>query len=149
MDQQSVNAGVQRGQVGHGARVYLRINGKKVGYMTSVDGGENIEFQPVEVLDNLEVVEHVPVRYTVNLSASRVFLVNASLKKAGIFESVRGILSRQVFTLEVVDRVEGKVIQTFEGVRASSNSWSFEKGQISFNRMEFVAQRIRDVEGIN
>lgn len=78
-----------KGQVFSGARARLYLRGKVIGYATNVSGTEEIQYEPVEVLNHMQVIEFVPVGYRVSLNASRVRLIGDGASNAG---SMRGDL---------------------------------------------------------
>ena len=78
----------EKGRVFTGARARFSINGVKMGYATRVAGTEEIMWQPIEVLDNIEVEEHAPVGYNVSFTASFVRIVGSSMKAQGLFPKV-------------------------------------------------------------
>ena len=57
-------------EVFSGARSVFKLDQKPVGYAIGVSGTTGINYQPLNVLGHLEVVEHVPVSYTVEMSAN-------------------------------------------------------------------------------
>ena len=57
------------GKVFTGCRAKLLLRGVQIGYATSVTVRESTEFEPISVLDNIEVKEHAPIAYSVSLSA--------------------------------------------------------------------------------
>ena len=87
MTSASAQANIQPGNVATGSRVKLLLGGKPVGYATIASYSETIGYEPVAVLDQLEIVEHVPVSYDVTFTAARLYLVNKSLKS---LEYMRG-----------------------------------------------------------
>ena len=77
----------ERGLVFTGARARFLINGTRIGWATNVNGGEEIQFDPAEVIDNIEVQEFIPVAYRANLSASRIKIVGKTFRSQGFFPS--------------------------------------------------------------
>ena len=51
----------EKGNLFTGARARFSISGVKVGFARNVTVREEIQLDPVEVLDNIEVEEYVPV----------------------------------------------------------------------------------------
>ena len=68
-----------------GARARFKINQSAVGYAAGVSGSESIDYEPVDVLNLLEVKEFVPVAYRATLSAQIFRVIGSSLKRLGIF----------------------------------------------------------------
>lgn len=136
-----------RGLVLSGARARLMIEGVKVMYATNVSYGEEIQLDPVEVLDQLEVAEHVPVGYRVNFSAQMVRVITNSIKLrdgVAIFPRLEDILTSGELTATVEDRVTGTIVSNIERVRAASYNINVGARGIVLNDVQFVAIRIRD-----
>lgn len=136
-----------RGLVLSGARARLMIEGVKVMYATNVSYGEEIQLDPVEVLDQLEVAEHVPVGYRVNFSAQMVRVITNSIKLrdgVSIFPRLEDILTSGELTATVEDRVTGTIVSNIERVRAASYNINVGARGIVLNDVQFVAIRIRD-----
>ena len=75
-----------KGRMITGARARFSINGQKVGYAQGVTIADGIEYFPAEVLDNIEVEEHVPLSYRVNSFTCRMFrIVGDTVKSKGWF----------------------------------------------------------------
>ena len=77
-----------------GARARFFFNGTQIAYASGCDGSEEITYEPIQVLDNLPVKEHVPTGYRISFSATIVRTVGSgastdvapgSLKEQGIF----------------------------------------------------------------
>lgn len=142
----------EKGLVFTGARARFLINGIKIGFATNVSGSEEIQYDPVEVLDNLQVQEHVPIGYTCTLSASRVRLVNKTLKSQGFFPSVGGnaeahltnVLNAGDLACQVEDNATNAIFANYEQVRLASHNWTITARGIVANDMTFVAIRARD-----
>ena len=73
-----------KGNVFTGARARFIIEGRVIGFATNCSGGEEIRYEPVEVLDNIQVQEYVPVGYTVTFQASRVRLIGRSVRSPDV-----------------------------------------------------------------
>ena len=65
-------------QVFSGARAVFKIEGKVVGYTVGLSGTAAINYQPLNVLGTLAVVEHVPVAYTVEMNSQFARIAGAS-----------------------------------------------------------------------
>jgi hypothetical protein len=53
-----------------GARTIFRVNDKQVAFASGCDGSEEIMYEAVDVLDNVEVAEYVPVGYRVSFNCA-------------------------------------------------------------------------------
>lgn len=140
-----------------GARARFYFNGTQVAYASGCDGSEEIMMEPVEVLDNLPVKEHVPVGYRVTFNAN-IFRTVASgastdvapgsLKEQGIFPKfgTRGerILQMTPVTVFIQDRNTGKVLYVIEGVKPSSQNFSITARGIVAQNVQFVAIKMLD-----
>ncbi len=142
----------EKGLVFTGARARLMLNGVKIGWATDVSGSEEIQYEPIEVLDNFQVQEHAPIGYTVSLSASRVRIVKQTLKSQGFFPSVGGnsdehlqnVLSTGDLVLAVEDNQTGDIIAQYEEVRVASHNWQITARGIVMNNVTMVAVRAKD-----
>lgn len=141
-----------KGRVFTGARARLLVNGAPVGYARNCNGGESIDYEEVNVLDNIEVEEHVPTKYRVRFSAGFVRLVGETAKTLGHFprlggnpqEHLKNILTSGALTVAVEDNQTNAIICTLEQAKASSNNFSVDAVGIVARDMEFVAIRMRD-----
>ena len=79
---------MEKGRLLTGARSRFSIDGSKVGYARNVNITEEIEYQPVEILDNIRVEEHVPVAYRVTFTAGLFRIINETLKSLNLFPSL-------------------------------------------------------------
>ncbi len=145
-----------KGDVFTGARARLTVNGRVVGFATNCTGGEEIQYEPVTVLDNIQVQEFVPVGYTVNFQASRVRLINRSVKSpdVNIFPQlgqtpaahISNILAAEFSEMNAVieDTVSGAIFMLLEQVKLASYTFNITARGITGEDMSFVAIRLRD-----
>lgn len=141
-----------RGRVLSGARARFMLNGVKVAYTTSVTFGEEIQYDPVEVLDQLEVAEFVPVAYRVSLSAQMVRIVQNSIKLRdgiSIFPRLEDILTAGDLTATIEDKVTGSIIANIQFVKSSRYNMQIGARGIVMTDCEFVAILIRDESELN
>ena len=142
-----------KGRIMTGARALFMINSVKVGYAKTVTVSESIDYQPVEVIGNIEVEEHVPVAYRVSMTAAFFRLVGETVKSLGYFPSagtssddhLSNILTvSDVLQATIEDTKTGKVLATLEQVKLVSNNWNLDARGIMGNDVEFVAIRVKD-----
>lgn len=142
----------EKGRVLTGARARFLLGGKKVGYAQGVQVNEELEFQPIEALDNIEVEENVPIGYRVSMSAQLVRLVGASIKAAGYFppvgktpqEHLTNILQQGVLTAVIEDNKKNKRVAMVEEVKVSTNNTSISARGVVGVDVNMVAIRMRD-----
>lgn len=142
----------EKGKVFTGARARLLVNGVKVGYARGCSGREEIQYEPVEALDNIEVEENVPTRYRVTFSMEFVRVVGSTLKTAGIFpktgqnpeEHIRNVLTNGELAVTLEDNQTGQVIMTLEQAKASTQNFDVAATGIVGTNVDFVAIRLRD-----
>lgn len=143
---------MEKGRVLTGARARFLLNGKKVGYATRVAYSEELEYQPVDVLDNIQSEEHVPVGYRVQLSCGTVRIVGETVKSQGYFPSIgatpeehlNNVLVSGVLTATILDSKTGRPILQVEQVKLSSRSASVDARGMVGEDLTFVAIRARD-----
>jgi len=141
-----------KGRVFTGARARFLIGGIKVGYARNVNVTEEIRYDPIEVLDNIEVEEFVPVAYTVRLRASMFRLVGETLKSLGYFpktgsnteEHLLNVLTAGELTVTIEDSKTSKNVATIERVRIASHNWTVDARGVVGEDVEFLGIRMKD-----
>lgn len=136
-----------RGLVLSGARARFTINGVKVMYATNVSFSEEIQQDPVEVLDQLEVAEHVSTAYRVTMSAQMVRVITNPIKNRDgvvLFPRLEDILTHQEMTATIEDAVTGAIVATIQRVRPARYTQNIGAKGIVLTDVEFVAIRIMD-----
>lgn len=141
-----------KGNLFTGARARFSIEGVKVGFARNVTVREEIQLDPVEVLDNIEVEEYVPVAYRVTFSASIFRIVGETLKSLGYFpetgantaEHLTNILTTGELTATIEDTRTGKIFATLEQVRIQSHNWTIDARGVVGEDIEFVSIRLKD-----
>ena len=127
-----------------GARSRFKINGVIVGFASGVSGSESIDYEPVDVLDLLEVKEFVPVAYKATLSAQIFRLVGKSLKALGILPTEENILTSGDLTCTVEDKITGSTIAQFEMCKCAEHSFDVTARGITAEQVNFVTVRLKD-----
>lgn len=146
---------MEKGRIFTGARARFSVNGVKVGYARNVNVSEEIEYQPVEVLDNIEVEEYVPVAYRVTFTCSMFRIIGETLKSQGWFpatgtnteEHLSNILLTGEMSAQVEDTKSGKVFATLEQVKIQSHNWTIDARGIVGEDVTFNAIRVKDETG--
>jgi len=145
-------ADFDKGRVFSGARARLLVNGIKVGYARNCSGGESLQLEPVEAMDNVETEEFVPTRYRCRFSMGYVRIVGKTAKTDGYVPSLGGnsdehlsnILTNGDLVVTIEDNQTGLVIMTLEQARVQDHNWSIDATGIVGQDLEFVAIRMRD-----
>lgn len=141
-----------KGLIFTGARARVLVDGAPFGFATNVNGSEEIQYDPVEILDNIEVQEFVPIAYRVTLSASRVWVVTETLRQQGLFppgggsptQRLENILNQGEINFLVEDNQSGDSIALFEQVRVASHNFTIAARAIVSQDVNFVAIRMKD-----
>lgn len=142
----------EKGNLFTGARARFSLNGVKVGFARNVTVREEVQLDPVEVLDNIEVEEYVPVAYRVTFSASIFRIIGETLKSRNWFpntgqntqEHLTNILNTGDLTATIEDTRSGNIFATLEQVRIQSHNWTIDARGIVGEDVEFVAIRLKD-----
>lgn len=142
----------EKGRLFTGARALFSIENKKVGYARNVALTEEIQYDPVEVLDNIEVEEYVPVAYRVRFTASMFRIIGKTLKSEGFFpptgksasDHLINILTSGELTATIIDTFTDDVFCTVQQVKIASHNWTVDARGIVGEDMEFVAVRVFD-----
>lgn len=145
-----------------GARAIFKVGGQPVGYALDVSGSTGINYQPLNVLGHLEVVEHVPVSYVVSLNASMARIANGSrLNKKTSFPGLRSdldgnlespqlmpafgtnglnILQSGELSATIYDLVTKTSLYEIVGIKAENKNWNLAPGSILAEQISFVAR---------
>ena len=154
-----------------GARCIFRVNDKVVAYASGVDGSEEVMYEAVDVLDNVEVMEYVVVGYRASLNCAIFRTVSGttasgpnstqgprrvaegelgSIKKPsiGIFPRSTGtpseILTNGFMSATITDRLTGTTLERYEEVKATTRNFSITARGIVGQNVGFNAIRNRD-----
>jgi hypothetical protein len=148
-----------KGNVFSGARARFSINGTIVGYATNVAGSEEIIYEPIIVLDNIQVVEFVPVGYNVAFTAGRVRLIGDAAGEHGSLrntlqafpkigrnsqEHLLNILNLPDLTCQIEDPYANKIFMLLHDVRVASHNWAVAPRGVVGEDIAFVATRMMD-----
>lgn len=127
-----------------GARARFKIDGNIIGFAGGVNGSESIDYEPIDVLDLLEVREFVPVAYRATLSAQIFRVIGQSVKALGIFPTQENILTSGDLTCAVEDVKTGNTMAQFEACKAQEHSFDITARGIVSENVTFVTIRLRD-----
>lgn len=130
-----------------GARAIFLIDAVPVAFAGGVSGEEMIDYEPIDVLNLLEVKEHVPTSYRVSLNAQVFRVVGESLKKLGILPRQEDIISSGDLEATIQDDARvatGRTIALFQGVRCSGHTFDVTARGIVQDNVSFVAIRVLD-----
>jgi len=121
-----------------GARARFKIDGSIVGFAAGVSGSESVDFEPVDVLDLLEVREFVPVAYRATLSAQIFRVIGKSLKALGIMPKEDNILTSGDLTCTIEDKLTGETMAQFEACKAQEHAFDVTARGIVSENVTFV-----------
>ena len=127
-----------------GARARFKVNGTPVAYAAGVSGSESIDYEPVDVLDLLEVREFVPVAYRATLSAQIFRVIGQSLKEIGIFPQQQNILTSGDLDCTIEDKLTGETMAQFQCCKAQEHTFDVTARGIVSENVTFVTIRMRD-----
>jgi hypothetical protein len=142
----------EKGRVFTGARARFLLNGKKVGYARNVSGREEINYEDVNVLDNIQPEEQVATGYTCSMTSSLFRIVGESLKSQGWFPSIganpeehlKNILTNGDLVATIEDNQTGKIMATYEQVKVRGHNWTIDARGVVGEDVDFVAIRAKD-----
>jgi len=143
---------MEKGRIFTGARARFSLNGVKVGYARNVNISEENGYEPIEVLDNIEVEEFAPVSYRVTFTASMFRIVGETIKSNGWFpsngknttEHLANILTQGDLKATIEDSKTKKIIATVEQVKIASHNWTVDARSVVGEDVTFVCIRVHD-----
>lgn len=139
-------------EIATGARAKFSLRGIAVGFATNVDVRESITYEPVKVLDNIQVKEHVPIDYDVGMAADMIRIVNETIKSQNWFpkqgksasEHLLNMINLGEMEATIEDTITGKTICHVEGVKIAESSIRVTARGIVGQNVSMVAKRRRD-----
>jgi len=131
-------------QVMTGSRAIFSIGGNQVAYASNVSFNENIQYEPINVLDRLDVVEHAEVGYTVDFQCQNFRVPLASVKQLGIMSKFHEILKQGELTVDVVDENTGAIILLMTGVKLQARQTTADARGVMTETWSFVGKKAQD-----
>jgi hypothetical protein len=132
-------------QVFSGPRARFKLDGVTIAYAGGVSGEETIDYEAVDVLDLLEVKEHVPVAYRATLNAQLFRIIGNSLKAQGVFPRVSEIITSVALTAAIEDaELTGQTMALFTGVRTAGHTFDVTARGLVSENVNFVAIKVQD-----
>lgn len=134
-----------------GVRAKLRLDGKDIGYAVNVAISSDIEYGAIRTLDDIRVVQHVPLAYSASMSAAKVRLLNNPLDgsldlfpKTGrtSTEHLINVLNRTPFTA-IIEDARGTIIATVEDVLVTGVGSMISAGAVVMEDVSFVCRVVK------
>lgn len=133
------------GDIITGARARLEVEGIPVGFCTGVSIEETVEHQPVEVLDEIRVREHVPVAYRVNVSATKVRVFKKTATTFGFGFNLDDLKAGGTpLTMVIIDSVTGKSIGRVTDAKPEGRTQRIDARAITMVDVRFNAVLFED-----
>jgi hypothetical protein len=127
-----------------GARAIFRLGGTKIAYASNVSYNENIQYEPINVLDKLEVEEHAEVGYTVDFQCQTFRIPDGSVKQVGIMSRLEDILTQGELTAEIEDKNTGLILLNMTGVKLQARQSSVDARGVMTETWSFVGRKALD-----
>jgi hypothetical protein len=142
-------------QIQVGAGVVIKINGKVIGFATSLNFTRSQNLKTIYEVDNPMAVEIMPTTYSVSGSLTGFRLrdsggLDGTTIQAMDLSTINSFFYQKYVVIEVVDRITSKTIYTFRSVLFDQDSWNItNKNIITFNanfRAIFVSNEAGDTQ---
>jgi len=127
-----------------GARAVFLIDNVPVAFAGGTSGGEELQYDPIDVLNLLEVREFVPVAYHATLNAQIFRVVGKSLKALGIMPTEDNILTTGDLSAAIQDTITNETVALFQGVKCSGHNFDVTARGVVQEQVSFVAIRMLD-----
>jgi hypothetical protein len=130
-----------------GARAIFFLNGEKVAFSSNVTFNENIQYENINVLDNIAVREHAEVGYTVDLTCTNFRVPGQSIKQLGFMSRFNAILTQGELVAAIIDRNSAETLLTMTGVKLQGRSTTVDARGVMTETWSFVGKRSKDESG--
>ena len=131
------------------ALLYLGDSGNPIGWCTGVNAQETLEYAPIDVLGDIDIKGHEPVRRTVSMSAAFVRIKNESLATQKVWPrgNTFDVMAFDAMDAILYDPASGQAIFKIEGVYPQTRSWQVQKGSVVTVNATFYARKMLDELG--
>jgi len=130
-----------------GSRAQFQIGGYVIAYASNVSYNENITYEPINVLDKLQVEEHAETGYTVDLQCQNFRVVGQSVKALGIMPKLEQILTQGGMTATIVvgsGNATPTTILRMEGVKLQARQTTVDARGVMTETWSFVGIKSSD-----
>ena len=137
-------------EVFSGARCLLTIDGRVIGYARNASYSTTTNFEPVRVLGNIEVQEHVPTQYQVSFNVSSFNLVGGDVVGEGLMpaggqspdERLLNLLTSGELVAVFEDKKTNRAVARIEGLKLATNTVTMDASNAVGQDSTFVAKRV-------
>lgn len=132
-----------------GPRAKFTIDGTVVALGRSITVMDDYRYEPVEVLNNIEVLGHEPVGYTCSMRCQQILQVGQTLEDLG-FKAKKGsspqdhlanLLALPAMVGQVEDDPSDTIVRRVFGVKLASDDFSVDARGMASGDISFVATR--------
>jgi hypothetical protein len=135
----------------HGPRAIFTIRGTAIAYASNAQWSSSYQMTPIQVLGNIEVVQHIPTAYTATLSVNQLRLVNSNMQTLGFqsrigrtaAEHLRLLANVEELDATIEDQQEEVIIAQFIGLRVEGSSTSVGVNGIMEEQISFTCRRLQ------
>lgn len=132
---------ISKQKVVSGNIIRIKIDGKVVGRIQSIDGRRSFGQEPVHEIGSIMPQEHVPLRYEGSFTVDKFLIRQQSLVDLGLASLGEGILNMDIIDVEITDKYTNEVIRVYRGCSLTEYSERFQAGAISGENASFVYLR--------
>lgn len=131
----------------HGARAIIRVDGKVIGDMQSIDVVRRYTQEKKKPLGTIGATEIIITDYDVEFSGEHFRVSGASLIALGMEaknSTPQSILDAPGLQIEVQDWRTGDILERLKGAKLSEDSRNYSKGQLTMERFSGSALLVTD-----
>jgi hypothetical protein len=123
----------------------------------NVAASEEIVYEPLDVLNNIESLDHVPVGYRASLSASEIVTIGQTLEAKGLYPKkgqtpqtfLRNILTLPELTSQIEDDITDTVVARAFGAKLGTRNFSVDPRGMVPQELSFVCRRVLGADEAN
>jgi len=119
----------QQSHAGH--TIKLKIDGKEVGRVQSIDARGSFGQEGQYEIGSIMPQEHVALRFEGSVTVDKFRIRKKSLAELGLAKFGEGILKMGVIDMEVTDRFTGDIVEVYRGMSLNEYSRSHRANAIS------------------